>query len=126
LIGIEPEIVQCAETNGVCVWILRKRLAGPGQCARYLIRSPWIITESCVADGSVVWETGMVRRGMKSDVTNVDSLPERHAEGLNRAIEVLVVNGVLVMPHAGRWVRYFINDERPTIDTWLRLDRYAS
>jgi len=67
----------------------------------------------------------MVRRGMKSDVTNVNSLPERHAERLNRAIEVLVVNGVLVMPHAGRWIRYFINNERTTIDTGLRLDRYA-
>ena len=68
----------------------------------------------------------MVRRGMKSDVTYVNSLPERHAEGLNRAIEVLVVNGVLVMPHAGRRIGYFINNERTTIDTRLRLDRYAS
>lgn len=67
----------------------------------------------------------MVRWGMKSNVTNVNSLPERHAERLNRAIEVLVVNGVLVMPYAGRWIRYLINDERTTIDTGLRLDRYA-
>jgi hypothetical protein len=58
---------------------------------------------------------------MKSDVTYVESGPQRHAEGLNRAIEVLVVNGVLVMPHAGRWVRYFVNDERATIDTGLRF-----
>ena len=63
---------------------------------------------------------------MKSDVTYIDSGRERHAEGLNRAIEVLVVNGVLVMPHAGSWVRYFINDERTTIDTGLRLDQHAS
>ena len=126
MIGIEPEIVQCAKADGVCIRILGKRLTGPGQRARHLIRSPWIIAKSCIADGSVVWETRMVRRGMKSDVTNVDSLPERHAEGLNRAIEVLVVNGVLVTPHAGRWIGYFINDERTTIDTWLRLDRYAS
>jgi hypothetical protein len=63
---------------------------------------------------------------MKSDVTNVAALPERHAEELNRTIKVLVVNGVLVMPHPGRWVRYLINDERTTIDTRLRLDRRAS
>ena len=68
----------------------------------------------------------MVRRSMKSDVTYVNSGPERHAEGLNRAIEVLVVNGVLVMTHAGRWVRYSVNDERATIDTGLRLDQHAS
>ena len=67
----------------------------------------------------------MIRWGMKPDVTYVDSGAERHAERLNRAIEVLVVNGVLVMPHAGRWIRYLINDERTTIDTGLRLDRYA-
>ena len=125
MIGIEPEIVQCAEANGVCVRILGKGLTVPGQCARHLIWGPWSVAESCIADGSVIRETRMVRRGMKSDVTNVDSLPERHAEGLNRAIEVLVVKGVLVMPHARRWVRYFINNERATIDTGLRLDRYA-
>lgn len=67
----------------------------------------------------------MVRRGMKSNVTYVDSGAERHAERLNRAIEILVMNGVLVMPHAGRWIRYLINDERTTIDTGLRLDGYA-
>ena len=91
-----------------------------------MVRNPRIVAESCIADGSVVRETRMVRRGMKSDVTYVDSGPERHAEGLNRAIEVLVVNGVLVMPHAGGWVRYFVNDERATIDTGLRLDRHTS
>ena len=63
---------------------------------------------------------------MKSDVTYVDSLPEWHAERLNRAIKILVVNGVLVMPHAGRRVRYFINDKRATIDTGLGLDQHAS
>ena len=126
MIGIEPEIVQCAETNCVCVRILGQGLAGPGQCARHLVWNPWIVAESCIADGSVVRETRMVRWGMKSDVTYVDSGPERHAEGLNRAIEVLVVNGVLVMPYAGRWVRYFINDERTTIDTRLRLDQHVS
>ena len=125
MIGIEPEIVKCAEANGVCVGILRKGLAVPSQCARHLVWNPWTVAESCIPDGSIVRETRMVRRSMKSDVTNVDSLPKRHGEGLNRAIEVLVVNGVLVMPHAGGWIRYFINDERTTVDTGLRLDRGA-
>ena len=101
-------------------------LAVPDQRARHLVWNPGIVAESCIADGSVVRETWMVRRSMKSDVTYVDSGPERHAEGLNRAIEVLVVNGVLVMPHAGRRVRYFINNEGTTIDTGLRLDHCAS
>lgn len=68
----------------------------------------------------------MIRWGMKPDVTYVDPGAERHAEGLNRAIEILVVNVVLVMPHASRWIRYFINNERTTIDTGLRLDQHAS
>ena len=100
--------------------------AVPDQRARHLVWNPRIVAESCIADGSVVRETRMVGRSMKSDVTNVDSGPERHAEVLNRAIEILVVNRVLVMPHAGRRVRYFINDERTTIDTGLRLDQRAS
>ena len=68
----------------------------------------------------------MVRRGMKSDVTDIDSGPDRHAEGLNRAIEVLVVNGVLIVPYTGRWVGYFINNKGTTIDTGLRLDQHGS
>ena len=125
MIGIEPEIVQRAEANGVCVRILGKGFAVPDQCARHLIWSPWCVAESRIADRSVIRKTRMVRRGMKSDVTYADSLPDRHAEGLNRPIEVLVVNGVLVMPHAGRWIRYFVNNEGTTIDTGLRLDGYA-
>ena len=122
MIGIESEIVHCAEANGVCVRILGQGLAVPDQCARHLVWNPRIVAESCIADGSVVRETRMVRGGMKSDIAYIDAGPERHAEGLNRAIEVLVVNGVLVMPHAGRWIRYFINDKRTTIDTGLWLD----
>jgi hypothetical protein len=83
LIGIEPEIVHCAEANGVCVRILGQGLAGPSQGVRHLIWTPWIVAESCIADGSIVRETRMVRREMKSDVTYVDSNRERHAEGLN-------------------------------------------
>ena len=91
-----------------------------------MIWNPWIVAESCIADRSVVRKTRMVGGSMKSDVTNVDSGAEWHAERLNRAIEVLVMNGVLIMPHAGRWIRYFINNERATIDTGLRLDQHAS
>ena len=125
MIGIEPEIVHCAEANGVCVRILGKSLAGPGHCSGDLVWNPWSVAKSCIADGSIVRKTWMIRRGMKSHVTYVNSCPERHAERLNRAIEILVVNGILIMPHAGRWIRYFINNERSTIDTGLRLDRRA-
>ena len=126
MIGIESEIVHCAEANGVCVRILGQGLAVPVHCAWRLVWNPRIVAESCIADGSVVRETRMVRREVKSDVTDVDSGREWDAEGLNRAIEVLIMNGVLVMPHAGGWVRYFINDERTTIDTGLWLDQRAS
>jgi hypothetical protein len=87
-----------------------------------LVWSPWSVAKSGIADGAVVRETRMIRREMKSDVANVDSIPQWHTEGLNRAIEILVVNGVLVMPHTGRWIRYFINNERTTIHTGLWLN----
>ena len=41
---------------------------------------------------------------------------QRHAEGLNRAIEVLVIDRVLVVPDARRWVGHFVADERNAID----------
>ena len=121
VIGIEPEIVQRAEANGVRIRILGKGLGVPSHALGI-----WFGIQGSLLNPVLptVPSLGirMIRRGMKSDVTDVDSGPERDAEGLNRAIEILVVNGVFVMPHAGGWVRYFINDERTTIDSRLRLD----
>ena len=45
---------------------------------------------------------------MESDVAHVNSAVQRHAEGLNSAVEVHVKQGILIVPHAGRGVGYFV------------------
>src|SRR4051812_43099425 len=58
---------------------------------------------------------------MKSDVRNVCSGADRHAERLNTAIEVLVVESVFVVPDAGTGIRYFEAHEPDTIISRVRL-----
>ena len=57
----------------------------------------------------------MLNRRMKSDVRYSYPWPKRHGEGLDRAIEVLVVERVFVVPDAGTGVRYFEAHEPDTI-----------
>ena len=44
---------------------------------------------------------------MKADVRNVYSWPNRHAEGLDGAIEILVIKRVFIVPDACAGIRYF-------------------
>ena len=52
---------------------------------------------------------------MKSDVRNVYSWPNRHAERLDRAIEILVVESIFIMPDASAGVGHFKAHEPDTI-----------
>ena len=58
---------------------------------------------------------------MKVDVTDADSGRNRHAEGLNRAIEVLVIESVLVMPDPSRGVRHLVTHKPDAIVSGIRL-----
>ncbi len=60
---------------------------------------------------------------MKPYITQDNSRSQRHAERLNRAIEVLVIDRVLVMPDSRGGVSHLVADERNTIDPRSRLDR---
>ena len=62
---------------------------------------------------------------MKSDVSNSDSSSYGDGERLNGAIEVLVIERVLIMPHASRWVGYLPAHKPDTIGAWSGLDRVA-
>lgn len=42
---------------------------------------------------------------MKTDVANGNTRSQGHTERLERAVEVLVIDRVFVMPDSGRWVR---------------------
>ena len=58
---------------------------------------------------------------METDVGDVYSGSKRHAERLDRAIEVLVVESIFIVPDAGTGVRYFEAHEPDTIISRIRL-----
>jgi hypothetical protein len=41
---------------------------------------------------------------------------------LDGAIEVLVIEGILVVPHSGVWSRHLVTHEPDTIGAWSRFD----
>ena len=99
MIGVEPEIIQRAPANRICGLVLRKGFAVP----RYrtglsdlprraaIALAPWDV---------VVCPAGLLTRGVKPDVRDVYSGPERHAKGLNAAIQVLVIERIFIVPNA--------------------------
>ncbi len=121
LIGIKPEVVQRAEANRVGVLILRKSFRVPRDRARVLGNTPRSVAISQAHEGAIICEGGMLRRGMKSDVRDVHPGSNRHAERLDRAIEVLVVESIFIVPDAGTRVRDFVAHEPDAIGSRVRL-----
>ncbi len=70
LIGVKPEVIQCAEANRVGVLILCKRFAVPHQVTVVLSDSPRRAAVTLVIKGAVVCPARFLRRRVKSDVTN--------------------------------------------------------
>ena len=64
----------------------------------------------------------MIHRSVKPQVADRYSASERNTEGLDSAIQVLIVESVFVMPNPGRWVRHLEGDERAAICSRDRLD----
>ena len=58
---------------------------------------------------------------MKSDVRYIYPWSKRHGEGLDGAIEVLVVKRVFIVPDAGTGVRHFKAHKPDAIVSWIRL-----
>ena len=65
----------------------------------------------------------MIRRSVKPGVTHEDSAAQRDAERLDRAIQILVMDGVFVVPNPGHRARHLPDDEGTAIDSRLGLDR---
>ena len=59
---------------------------------------------------------------MKADIANVHSGNQRHTEGLDRAIEVLIVERVFIVPHTGAGVSHFITHKPNAIVAWIGFD----
>ncbi len=73
LIGIEPEVIQCAPANRVGILVLCKRFAVPCKRVGRLGRRPRRAYVTAVAYRPIVREARMLRRRVKSDVTDVNS-----------------------------------------------------
>ena len=119
LIGIEPEIVECAPANRIGVLVLCKGFTVPGDGIGSLTHTPWRAAVTLVIKRAVVCPARFLRRRMKADVANVHSGNQRHTEGLDRAIEVLIVERVFVMPHTGTGVSYFVTHKPNAVVAWI-------
>ena len=83
---------------------------------------PRCVAISSIALGAIICPTGMLQRRMKADVRDVYSGREGHAERLDGAIEVLVVQRVFVVPDASGGVRDFVAHEPDAIVSLIRLN----
>lgn len=59
---------------------------------------------------------------MKSDVTEIGSRAERHAKGLNAAVEILVVQCVLIVIDSRRGIGHFATHKPDPVVSRIRLD----
>jgi hypothetical protein len=129
LVGVKPEVIKSAEANRVRVLISRKGLRAPGDRAGVLGNVPRCAAITGVSDRAIVREAWMLRRRVKSDVSDNDSSSYRHAERLNSTIEVLIIDRVFIMPDACIRTCHFVTDEENAVASRRRprswLDRIA-
>jgi hypothetical protein len=115
LIGVEPEVIQCAPANRIRVLVLCKGLRRPANGIGRLGNRPWHTAVALVVKRAVVRKSRFLRGRVKVDVTYVYSNAQRHAERLNRAIQVLVINGVLIVPNSVLRSHLETDEEGPVI-----------
>src|SRR5439155_25314143 len=126
LVGIKPEVIHSSETNRISVLICRKRLRAPCDKIRVCgINVPRCGAIPSVSKSAIVWPTGLLDRRMKSDISDVHSGSQRYGERLDGTIEVVVIERVLIVPDACRWVGHFVAHEPDTVSSGSGLDRIA-
>ena len=122
MIGVEPEIIKRGIANSVGVLVLRERFAGPGDGAAALIHCPRHTAVTLIVKRAIVGPGRLLRWRVEADISYVHSRSHRHAEGLNSAIQVLVVERVLVVPNTGRRVGHFVTHKPDAIVSRVGLD----
>ena len=123
MIGVEPEIIQCAPADRIGILVLRKGFAVPGDGAGLLSHGPRCAAITLVVICAVVCPTGFLGRCVKTDVADDGTGSQRYTEGLNPAIEVLVIQSILVVPDSDTGVGHFESHEPDTIGSRGRLER---
>src|SRR5205823_2702910 len=84
---------------------------------------PGGITKPRVSLRAIVREPGMIERSVKTEVAHVQSASQGHAERLNSAIKVLVIDRILIMVESANGTRYLVSNEGATIDARGRFNR---
>src|SRR4029077_7269939 len=84
--------------------------------------TPWRAAVTQAVKGAIICPGRMLNRRMKTDVRDVYSWPNRHAERLDRTIEVLVVESIFIVPDAGTGIRHFVTHEQDTIVEVIGFD----
>ena len=59
---------------------------------------------------------------MKADVTDVDTWPQGHTKRLDSSIEVLIIQGILIVPDSWTWIGHFVSDKPEAIIARIRFD----
>ena len=111
LIGIKTEIIEHPPANRVRVWILPKGLGVPGNRAGGLGDSPRSVAITGIILCSIVCPSGMLRRRVKPNVSNINASCQWHAERSNRPIKILVVEGILIMPNPSHGMGHFVAEQ---------------
>jgi len=70
----------------------------------------------------VICPAGFLTWGVKTHVSDVYSSSQRHTERLNSAIQVLVIERVLIMPDSRRRVGHFVTHKPDPVISGIRLD----
>jgi len=70
---------------------------------------------------AIVCPAGFLRRRVKAYVTEEAARSQRYAEVLNPAIQILIINNVLVMPHSVIGSSHFVADEENAVVAGIRL-----
>src|SRR5262249_20922164 len=124
-VRVESEVVQCSEANGVGICIGRERFRAP--CDRVVADAycniPRGAAVSSIVLCAIVRETRMLGRRMESNVIRRRNKKRKNDfKGLDSAIQVLIVDGVLVVPHSGSGTGHFITNEEDAIISRIWLD----
>ena len=122
LIGVKPEIIKCTPANRIGVLILRKGFTVPSYGIGRLSHSPWSTAVTLVVKRAVICPAGLLRRRMKADVTYVDTWPQRHTKRLDSSVQVLVIQGILIVPESWTWIGHFVSHKPDAIIAGIRFD----
>ena len=87
-----------------------------------MIRSPGSIAIARVSLGSIIRPSRMIQRSVKTKIAHRGSAKQRDAEGLDSAIQVLVIDGVFIMPDPSDRPGHLGGNERAAIHSLGGLD----